>query len=151
MTKLNNDFQCTACGASRKRKMLSYTENHVPYCSSYWTCNHDHPNHPKNIDKRGGTFKLYSFEEVQKTLSDQLSEEQFTFIQNLVKNPFSFRLNDYRVILFLLDMQKEKGLESFADTIRYCITYTMNDAIPTETEPKPQAKTVQVSTDNFTF
>ncbi len=120
-----SNITCHACGKPRRMKMLSFTENNVPYCVSYWLCNDKHPSNPSNPNK----IPLFSSLEV-KGINDQ--------VYLLMTKPFSMRIGDYTTCKFLTDLQAEKGFANMSDTVRYCLESFMKTHEPEPTpEPAP--------------
>lgn len=118
--RITTDNYCVACGANRKKKLLVFTENFIPYCSSYWLCNESHPNHPKQKQH----IQLYNFKEIQDLIAKRKPEDS-QIIKQLMSKPFSVRISDYKTINFLIELKKIHDLNSFSDALRYCIDQTM--------------------------
>jgi hypothetical protein len=125
---------CVACGTTRKKKQLVYSEDFTPYCSSYWICNDNHPHYPTKENK----IPLFSLSDMQEKLREELGEDS-DYLKQLKLKPFSVRISDYRTISFLIDIKKAYNLDSFSDCLRYCIDFTMKEKqkeLGQETETK---------------
>lgn len=127
-TKINT---CVACGTNRKRKQLAYTEDYIPYCSSYWICNDNHPHHPNKKEQ----LQLFSLKEIQNKLIEKVGVDS-PYIKQLRLKPFSIRISDYKTLSFLMDIKKANNFDSISDCLRYCIDFTMNDHYKELEQPK---------------
>jgi Arc/MetJ-type ribon-helix-helix transcriptional regulator len=119
---------CTACGQERKQKdKLAYRpETFEAYCVSYYFCNEEHPNSPKNILKNQGETILISYEEAKEKYEEWLeanheNPEKVKRIRKMVEAPMTLRLNSPDMAAFILDLQQEMQFTSISDTIRFCI------------------------------
>lgn len=127
-----SNIHCHACGKPRRKKMLAFTQNHVPYCISYWLCNDKHPSNPANPHK----VPLFTEDEIKVT----------TPIKQLMTKPFSIRIGDYEMSRFLVELQEKQGFKNLSDTVRYCLELVRNqkqpDPVPPpqQEQPKPTPK-----------
>lgn len=146
--KIITDNVCHACQARRKKKLLRFTENFVPYCYTYWVCNENHPNHPSQT----GNTKLYNHTELYDMMKDKLPDEAQT-IKQLMNKPLSVRLSDYRTIRFLLDIKASQELPSLSDAVRHCIEYTISGYKPEPVITKEQTEVdlAEVNEEDLTF
>lgn len=126
---------CTACGQERKKKdMLAYhPETFEPYCSSYYYCNDEHPNSPKNLalnitkyPETYGETPLLPYEAAKEAYSEWVmthheNPEKVKRIRKMVASPLTLRLNSPELAEFILDLQQEMEFSSVSDTIRFCI------------------------------
>lgn len=119
---------CTACGQERKKKdMLAYhPETFEPYCVSYYFCNDEHPNSPKNILLRQKEIELLPYEVAKEAYGEWVmthheNPEKVKRIRKMVASPLTLRLNSPELAEFILDLQQEMEFSSVSDTIRFCI------------------------------
>lgn len=127
-------MKCTACEKELSRRDVLYTEDKQPYCVNPFTCNDKHPNSVKNILARGGAIELFTEEELEKNLFENLDvpEEMKERIIRVATKPQSIRLNMVEIAHYVLELQDRKKLESISEAVRYCIRKTMADE-PLET------------------
>lgn len=120
-------MKCYACGKGLSKKEALYTEDRKTYCKNPFECTEEHPNSVKNIVERGGAERLYSEEELGKVFfKDQnISEEVKERVIRLATRPQSLRIMGLDVAYYVLMLQKEKGLSSISEAVRYCILKTM--------------------------
>jgi hypothetical protein len=145
--KIVTDNQCQACGTRRKKKLLVFSDNFVPYCNSYWICNESHPNHPSQKDMK----KLYQFAEVQAMMANKVPDEAHA-IRQLMNKPLSVRISDYKTIRFLLDIKKQEELATISDAVRHCIDYTIKDHRPSTVAPvKPLEPSTKLDEEDLSF
>jgi hypothetical protein len=105
---------CTACGHERKQKdkLAYHPETFEAYCVSYYFCNENHPNSPKNILKNQGETKLIGYDEAKEKYNKWIDEthenpEKVKRIRKMVENPMTIRLNSAELLpLFLIFKRK---------------------------------------------
>lgn len=137
-------MKCSACGRVLTKKDVLYTEDRRPFCRNPLECNDEHPNSAKNIIERQGTVQMYSEEELDRDVLENLeiSDEMKERIIKLATKPQSIRLSRVDIAYYLLRLQEAKGLSSLSEVIRYCIslamqvehTFTEESATEEETE-----------------
>ena len=118
-----SNISCHACGKPRRKKMLAFTQNYVPYCISYWLCNDQHPSNPANMNK--DKVQLFAHDELKITNN----------VQQLMTKPFSIRIGDYETSKFLTELQEKHKFKSLSDTVRYCL-----EVVKKQEKPEPQAQ-----------
>jgi hypothetical protein len=119
---------CTACGQERKQKdkLAYHPETFEAYCVSYYFCNENHPNSPKNVLKNQKETILIPYEEAKEKYQEWLevnheNPAKVKRIQKMVNAPMTLRLNSPDMAGFILDLQQEMQFTSISDTIRFCI------------------------------
>lgn len=124
-------MKCTACHKELAKKEVFFTEDRLPYCGNPFTCHEDHPNSVKNIVARGGAVELYTEDELETNLFQNLdvSDEMKERIMKIATKPQSIRLNKVDISHYLIQLQENKDLSSLSEAIRYCVQLAM------ETEP----------------
>src|SRR5213079_2289087 len=125
---------CTACGQERKKKdMLAFhPETFEPYCVSYYFCNEEHPNSPKNMALNitkyppYGEIQLLAYDEAKEkyeswVMTHHENPEKVKKIRKMVSSPMTLRLQEPGLAEFILDLKEEMQFSSVSDTIRFCI------------------------------
>lgn len=120
-------MRCSACGRELTKKDVLYTEDRRPFCRNPFECNDEHPNSVKNIIERQGTVQMYSEEELERDILENLeiSDEMKERITKLATKPQSIRLSRVDIAYYLLRLQETKGFSSLSEAIRYCINLAM--------------------------
>jgi Arc/MetJ-type ribon-helix-helix transcriptional regulator len=141
-------MRCSACGRELNRKEVLYTEDRRPFCSNPFVCNQDHPNSPDNIIARNGAIRMYSEEELERSIFESLhvSDEMKERIIKVATKPQSIRLSKVDIAYYILQLQETKGFSSISEAVRYCIQLAMQvepmehtfkeEATTEEEEPK---------------
>jgi hypothetical protein len=139
-------MNCTACNKSLTRKEAMFTKEREPYCPNPFNCeNMDHPNSVQNIVSRGGAVTLYTDEQIEVDMLENLdlTPEMRDRIQKVATKPQSIRLNRQDIAYYLLKLQETHKMASISEAVRYCVNYTMEHA-PIADKPKPVEKPIVV-------
>lgn len=121
-------MQCSACGKELSKRDALFTEKRLPYCPNPFDCNEDHPNSVKNILARKDAVKMYSEDELESSIFENLnvSDEVKKRITRIASKPQSIRIPKVELAYYLLKLQEYHGLPSIAEAVRYCIEATMD-------------------------
>lgn len=120
-------MKCIACSKENLKRETVYTEDKTPYCHNASTCNEQHPNSVENILARQGAVKLYSEEELDSVIFENLnvSSDMKNRIIKVATKPQSIRLSKIDIAHYLVNLQETMGMSSLSEAIRYCVTIAM--------------------------
>lgn len=148
-------MKCSACGRELTKKDVLYTEDRRPFCRNPFECNDEHPNSAKNIIERQGTVQMYSEEELERDILENLdiSDEIKERVVKLATKPQSIRLSRVDIAYYLIRLQEAKGFSSLSEAIRYCISlamqvepieHTFTEETATEVEEEKTTEVIKV-------
>lgn len=133
-TDILGKHTCIACQTPRRTNNLRYDPNtFLAYCKHAEICNAQHPNSPVNIIQRGDAIPLLTLSEAEKLYKEKLliehpDPEAVVQIRKLLEHPISLRLNNPDLAKYLVNVKKNYGFDSLADTLRYILITSMENA-----------------------
>jgi phage FluMu protein Com len=137
-------MKCLACNKELAKKEVFYTEDRNPFCGNPFTCSEEHPNSVKNIVARSGAVQLFTEDELETNLFQNLdvSDEMKDRIMKIATKPQSIRLSKVDIAYYLIQLQENMNFSSLSECIRYCVTLAMENE-PIGTPMKEDADDTQ--------
>lgn len=137
-------MKCHACGRELARKEALYTEDRLSYCNNPLVCNDEHPNSVKNILARQGAARMFTEEDLENNLFENLnvSPEMKDRIMKIATKPQSIRLSKVDIAYYLIQLQDKHQFSSLSESIRHCVHVAMNIE-PIDEIPQPAVTVIE--------